>query len=51
MAGSREHLSLAVAGAIVTQGHYDKAVKVIQRAHNDAIGAPKVLAVEYLPYT
>ena len=45
MAGSCEHLSLAIAGVIVTQRHYDKAVKVIQRAHNDAIGAPKVLAV------
>ena len=46
MAGSCEQLSLAIAGAVVTQSHYDKAVKVIQRAHNDAIGAPKVAILQ-----
>lgn len=38
---------MAIAGATVTQRHYDTAVKLIQEAHNDAIGAPKVI-VSYL---
>ena len=45
MAGSCDQLSIAIAGATVTQKHYDKAVKIIQEAHNDAIGAPKVLYI------
>lgn len=43
MAGSHDHLSLAIAGVVVTQAHYNNAVKMIQSAHSDAIGAPKVL--------
>ena len=42
MSGSCDQLSMSIAGATVTQRHYDKAVKLIQEAHNDSIGAPKV---------
>ena len=40
-----DQLSLTIARAVVTQQHYDQAVKTIQGAHNDAIGAPKVYYV------
>ena len=42
MSGSCDQLSMSIVGATVTQRHYDKAVKLIQEAHNDSIGAPKV---------
>ena len=45
MTESCDQLSLTIAGVVVTQQHYDQAVKTIQGAHNDAIGAPKVYYV------
>ena len=44
MTTSLDELSLAIAGATITPKHFDASLKIIHSAHNDAIGAPKVMS-------
>lgn len=43
MSTSLDEFSLAIAGATIMPKHFDASLKLIHSAHNDAIGAPKVL--------
>ena len=43
MTTSLDEFSLAIAGATIAPKHFEASLKLIHSAHNDAIGAPKVL--------